>query len=130
MSRNVLIERAQEAAFRGMVDTCEIKHVTGETHDDDGNIIPTYADVYTGPCRVQQVAPYAERSNAGQAYLLLLRIEVQLPLTVLGLMPDDVITMTYAARDPDLMGRVFSVRDLAHKTDASSRRVQCQELTS
>lgn len=130
MSRTALLEEARAAAEEGMADTCTIRRVTGETTDADGVITPTYAVLYAGICRVQQQQPYAERHDAGQAYLLLLRLEIQLPMSVTGLAPDDIITMDTSAMDADLPGRQFVIRDLAHKTDASSRRVQAQEVTS
>ncbi|MET0416384.1 MAG: DUF6093 family protein [Actinoplanes sp.] len=129
MNRDDLVAEAQAFAEEGMVDTCTIQHVTGENTDADGNVTPTYSTVYTGSCRVQQQQPYAERNDAGQAYQLLLRLEIQLPMSVTGISPDDVVTIV-TSRDADLVGRQFSVRDLAHKTDASSRRVQCMEITS
>lgn len=130
MSRTQLLEEARAAALEGMVDTCTIRRKSGETTDADGVITPTYSTLYTGVCRVQQQQPYAERHDAGQAYLLLLRLEIQLPMTVTGLEPDDILTIVTSVMDADLPGRVFVVRDLAHKTDASSRRIQCQEVTS
>lgn len=130
MSRQQLLEEARAAALEGMVDTCTIRRVTGEATDADGVITPTYTALYSGACRVQQQQPYAERKDAGQAFLLALRLEVQLPMTVTGLEPDDELTIVTSLMDPDLPGRVFKIRDLAHKTDASSRRVQCQEITS
>lgn len=129
MNRADLVAEAQAFAEEGMVDTCTIQHPTGESTDADGNVTPTYSTVYDGPCRVQQQQPYAERNDAGQAYQLLLRLEVQLPMRVTGVSPDDVVTMT-SSRDADLVPRRFAVRDLAHKTDASSRRIQCMEITS
>jgi hypothetical protein len=128
--RAALIEEARAAAEEGMVDTCTIRRLTGEVTDVDGVITPTYATLYTGFCRVQQQQPYAERHDAGQAYLLILRLEIQLPMSVTGLAPDDELTMITSEMDPDLPGRVFAVRDLAHKTNASSRRIQCSEVTS
>ena len=130
MSRQQLLEAARAFFLEGCVDTCTIKRVTGEVTDVDGNVTPTYTALYSGVCRIQQQQPYAERKDVGQAYLLLLRLEVQLPMTVTGLAPDDLLTMVTSVTDPDLPGRVFRVRDLAHKTDASSRRVQCTEITS
>lgn len=130
MSRQQLLEEARAFFLEGCVDTCTIKRVTGEVTDVDGNVTPTYTALYSGVCRIQQQQPYAERKDVGQAYLLLLRLEVQLPMTVTGLAPDDLLTMVTSVTDPDLPGRVFRVRDLAHKTDASSRRVQCTEITS
>jgi hypothetical protein len=38
--------------------------------------------------------------------------------------------MTASAYDPDLPGRVFLVRDLFGKTEATARRVQVEEVTS
>lgn len=128
--RQQLLEEARAFFLEGCVDTCTIKRVTGEVTDVDGNVTPTYTTLYTGVCRVQQQQPYAERHDAGQAYLLLLRLEIQLPMTVVGLEPDDLLTVVTSLMDPDLPGRQFVIRDLAHKTDASSRRVQCQEVTS
>lgn len=130
MSRQQLLEEARAFFLEGCVDTCTIKRVTGESTDIDGVITPTYTTLYTGVCRVQQQQPYAERKDVGEAYLLALRLEIQLPMTVTGLEPDDILTVVTSLMDADLPGRVFVVRDLAHKTDASSRRVQCSEITS
>lgn len=130
MSRADLLAEAQAFAEEGMVDTCTIQHPTGETLDPvTDQVTPTYSTTYAGVCRIQQQQPYAERNDAGQQYQLLLRIEVQLPVRVIGIFPDDVVTIV-TSRDADLVGRKFSVRDLAHKTDASSRRIQCTEVTS
>lgn len=128
--RQQLLEEARGEAIAGMADTCLIQRITGETTDSDGHITPVLTDIYQGICRVQQQQPYAERHDAGQAYLLLLRLEIQLPMSVVGLEPDDLLAIVTSAMDPDLPGRVFVVRDLAHKTDATARRIQCSEVTS
>lgn len=131
MSRAALIEQARQFAEAGMSDACTItRHAEGTGTDADGNVPENVTALYVGSCRVQQKQPYAERNNAGEAYLLLLRIEIQLPMSVTGLEPDDRIVITTSVMDGDLPGRVFVIRDLAHKTDASSRRVQAQEITS
>lgn len=114
-----------------MVDSCAITRKTGETTDPDtGVIVDTTSEIYGGKCRVQQARAQASPQDPGEAYVLMLRLEVQLPMSVVGLEVDDRIEITASAHDPDLVGRVFTVRDLAHKTHATSRRVQCQELTS
>lgn len=126
-----LLRQGRHAAERRMVDTCTIRRRTGETTDDfSGTVTATYLspDPYAGKCRVQQHPARAEEQDAGQDYLRLLRLEVQLPISAIGLKVGDVVTLT-TSRDPDLLGREFRVRDLAHKTDATSRRVQCIERT-
>lgn len=115
-----------------MIDTCTIRRQTGATTDPaTGERVPTYLspNPYSGPCRVQQHQATADQQDAGQDYLLMLRLEVQLPMSVTGLQVGDEITMTASVNDPDLPGRVFKIHDLAHKSEATARRVQCIERT-
>jgi hypothetical protein len=131
MSRALLLARARTAALKGMVDACTIRHRAGETTDDDSGVVtPIWEDLYAGPCRVQQ-SRYSSstKHDAGQDDITLLALEVHLPMSVVGVEVGDAITMTASLTDPDLPGRVFLVRSLAHKTDASARRVQVIERT-
>lgn len=131
MSVASLLGRGRAAAERLMVDTCTVRRRTGETTDlDTGQVTPSYTSVYSGRCRVQQPAAQATATEAGEAYRLMLRLEVQLPMSVTGLEPGDEVLVTASAHDEDLVGRVFLVRELAHKSHATSRRVQVQERTS
>jgi hypothetical protein len=134
MSRAALLARARAAAEAGMADTCTIRRrnaAADATDPNTGHITKGYVtpDLYVGKCRVQQQQAQAQQQEAGEDYTLLLRLEVQLPMTVVGLQVGDEITITAAAHDPDLPGRTFLVRDLAHKTDATARRVQVTERT-
>jgi hypothetical protein len=132
MDRAALLARAQAAAETGMVDTCTIRRAVGETENPNTGVVSTAylsPDPYVGKCRVQQHQASADRHDAGQDYLLLLRLEVQLPMSVVGLEVGDEITITASANDPDLVGRMFRIHDLAHKTEGSARRVQCIERT-
>lgn len=130
MSRAALVARAKIAAEKGMVDTCSIRRGADGGTDGSGNVVTTWTSLYTGRCRVQQSPGQASSQNPGESYQLLLRLEVQLPMSVIGLHVGDEITITAAVRDADLVGRVFLIRDLAHKSDASARRVGVTERTS
>ncbi len=132
MSRATVLARGRRAAEAGMTDTCTIRRVTGQTTDEvTGAVTPTYLspDPYTGRCRVQQAQAQAEQHTAGQDYQLLLHLEVQLPISVTGLQVGDEVTVTAAVHDPDLVGRVFLIRDLMHKSAATARRVSVLEKT-
>lgn len=130
MSRSSVLARGRTLAEAAMIDTCTVRRLTGTVTDPDtGARTPTYSTQYTGPCRVQQHQATADRQVAGEDFLLLLRLEVQLPIAVTGLQVGDEITMTAATHDADLVGRVFKIHDLAHKSEATSRRVQCIEKT-
>lgn len=116
-----------------MVDACLIRHVTGVTTDDlSAQVTNTYATVYAGPCRVQVSGAGAmgQRTDAGEVSVVVLRLELQLPVaTSTGVSRGDVVTLTTSTNDPDLLTRTFRVHDLAHKTHATARRLQIEEVT-
>jgi hypothetical protein len=130
MSIGVAVARARQLAESLMVDTCVIKRETGEATGSGGVITPTYSTLYTGKCRVQFKPMQGNGADVGEAYLLLVRREVQLPMTVTGLLEGDRITITASALDPDLVGKVYVVRDVEAKTHLSARRVTVLEVTS
>jgi hypothetical protein len=132
VSRASVLARGRAAAEAGFVDACTIRRASGAGTTDPVTGYPTqaYTALYAGKCRVQQHQASADRQDVGEDRLLLLRLEVQLPvLDSVGLAVGDEITMTASAGDPDLVGRVFVIHDLAHKSEATSRRVQCTERT-
>ncbi|MGW5556856.1 DUF6093 family protein [Micromonospora sp. NPDC003944] len=125
-----VLARGRAAAERLMVDECVIRRVTGEASDDDGNVVNSYESLYSGKCRIQQHVGQAAQADVGEDFQLMLRLEVQLPMSVAGLEVGDEVTVTASVHDPDLPGRVFLVRDLAHKSHATARRVGVTERTS
>lgn len=128
-----VLAQGRAAAESLMVDTCTIRRRTGVTTNDlSGVTTPTYAPVYTGPCRVQVSGTGAmgQRTDVGETSQVILRVELQLPVaTSTGVQRADEVTLTTSANDPDLLGRTWLVHDLAHKTHATSRRLQLEEVT-
>lgn len=114
-----------------MVDSCTIRRRTGTTTDlSTGEVTPTYSTLYTTQkCRVQSSGNWGEARDVGEAALVLLMLQVQLPIAVVGLEKGDEITIDASVHDPDLVGRVVRIRDLHHKSHATSRRVMCTEVT-
>lgn len=129
MSIESAILRGRVAAEALMVDACTIRRKAGES-TIGGVVTPTYSTLYTGKCRVQVKADAGQGQNVGEAYLVVERHEVQLPITVTGLQEGDRITITASALDPDLIGRVYAVRDVLRKSHLTSRRVTVLEVTS
>lgn len=131
MSRESALARGRLAAELSMQDACTITRSSGEVTDpDSGDVSGSTSTVYTGKCRVQQHQATADRQDVGEDNLLLLRLEVQLPIVGSeGLEVGDEVTITASANDADLVGRVFAIHDLAHKSEATARRVQCTERT-
>lgn len=129
MSRASVLARGRGKAEEGMEDACTIRRRTGDAVGDDGKVTDTYADVYAGKCRVQQVTTEPTPADPGEDRQLLVRLVVQLPTSVTGLQAADEVTITTAAHDADLVGRVFLINGLHHKTHATSRRVGVIERT-
>jgi hypothetical protein len=122
--------RARQAAESLMVDTCTIRRKSAPASSTvDATTSWTTITIYAGKCRFQQQAADARTEDEAEAYTRLLRLEVQLPMTVTGVRALDEVTCDTSKHDPDLPGRVFHVRDLAHKTHATARRIRVEERT-
>lgn len=131
MSRASVLARGRVAALAGMADTCRITRVTGTVTDPDTGVQEVgYTLIYEGVCRVQQrSASGARPADAGEAYLLMLRLELQLPNSATGIAVGDTATITACVNDADLVVREFRVRELAHKSEATARRLGVEEVT-
>lgn len=129
MSRAALLARAQAAAVRGMEDTCTVQRRTGESVAAGGVITPTYTTLYTGACRVRTLAEAGQRDEIGEASRVIVRRQVQLPVSVTGLRPDDRVTIV-TSLDPELAGKRFAVREVLSGTNVSARRCEVIEVTS
>lgn len=133
MSRALVLARGQRAAEASMADACTIQRASGSGTTDPVTGVPSqsYTTLYSGKCRVQQQAAIARPHDVGEDKLWLVRFDLQLPVaTSAGLEVGDQVTITAAVNDPDLVGRVFKVNELAHKSEPTSRRVGIVEVTS
>lgn len=131
MSVTTVLARGRAAAERLMVDACLIRRIANSITDPDtGTITPTYDTVYSGRCRFQQQDAQAARIEVGEASVLMVAMTVQLPMAVTDVRADDEVVATASLHDPDLPGRTFIVKALAHKTHATARRLGLEERTS
>jgi len=130
MSRTTALARGRAMAEQSMADTCVIRRRTGETTDDlTGAVTPTYSVVYSGKCRIQQRID-GQRVEAGEASTVVQRRELQLPVaTSTGVLHGDEATITACVNDPALAGRMFVLRDEHSKSEATARRMTCEEPT-
>jgi len=131
MSRDTVLARGRAIAERAFIDTCTIRRRTGETTDDlTGAVTPTYSTVYTGTCRIQQSIAQGQRVESGEASVVVLRRELQLPVVAsAAVRHGDEATITASVNDPALVGRVFVLRDEHSKSEATARRMTCEEPT-
>lgn len=130
MSLEGAISRGRSLAERLMVDACSIARPTGESTGAGGVITPTTSAVYTGKCRLQVRQETGAGQTVGEAFIIVQRLELQLPMTAPEVFEGDRVTMTASALDPQLVGKEYVVRDVVRKTHLTSRRVTVLEVSS
>ena len=125
------LPRLREQAESLMVDECKIEYVSGTTWDEDsGTSTPTYVTRYSGKCRAQTTLTSESQQGAGERKWTIQSLTVSVPMSVTGVAVGDRVTITDTALDLDLVGRVFTVVALAHKTHMTARRLRVEEVTA
>jgi hypothetical protein len=133
MSAGTALLRGRQLVERLMVETCTVVRKTGQTVGAGGVITPITTTVYTGKCRI--VVRTRERlggsyTDVGEELRVLSRLELQVPISAPELLEADKVTITAATYDPQLVGKLYTVRDVMHKSYLTSRRVTITELSS
>ena len=125
--------RGRLAAEALMLDTVTVTRLASQVTDPDtGVVTPTYSTIYTGKAKIQRL-PRASRvtpTSVGEAEVFMSRLELHLPIAAIDVTSDDIATVTASQLDPDLVGMVFHVRELAAKTLQTARRFGVELVTS
>lgn len=114
-----------------MVDSCRISRTSGAPGPLDpatglGAPAPT-ATVYEGKCRVQTYEAQESRPESGDHVYGVQRYSVHIPVGPV-VRVDDLVTVTSATLDPDLIGRRYKVVGLLHKSYATANRLLVEEI--
>ena len=130
--REVLpVLRAEAEAM--MVDSCTVTRADGGTQMDPVTLeeVPTSTTVWSGKCRVQRSGALSPREASGAAGFEfgIDSILVQLPVSATGIKRGDVLTVTDANGDPDLLNVKATVQANMAKTHATKRTLVCEEVS-
>ncbi|WBQ03019.1 DUF6093 family protein [Kribbella sp. CA-293567] len=129
-----VLTRGRRAARRRMRDSCRLNQpdVKGPLDEATGQYTPVAGPLkYAGACKVQlRVSATGSDPVAGDRAFTVLRYELHLSMSAPAAVIDDVVTITAAASDPELVGRRFRVAALVHKTDLTARRLIVEEVQS
>lgn len=126
-SNAVLAGRREAEAL--MLDACTVTRPGDPITDPDtGEVTPSLSPVYMGPCKVQRTATQASNPSAGGHQFTIQDSRVDFPVSAGQLAVDDVVTMTLSVLDPQLVGRVFRVTELFHKSYATAQRTTVSEV--
>lgn len=122
------LPRLREHAESLMVDACTILRRTGRTEDPDTGVVSdTTQTLYVGKCKVQARDVDVSTPEVGSASLSVLKLRVDVPMSVVAVGPDDLVVITSAAYDPALVGRSFRVSGPFLGTFKTARRLPVEE---
>ncbi len=116
-----------------MLDACTITRGGGEptfNPTTGAYTTPAGSTIYTGVCEVQiSDGLNARTSEAGGQVVTERRVTVKVPISVVGVEVDDIVTITASALDADLVGQTFRVLAEFAKSFATARRLQVEGVT-
>lgn len=114
-----------------MVDRCTVKYQSGTSlNATTGLEEPTYTTRFSSRCKVQARELQSTERTSGGHETTLVRLSIHLPLSAGAVQVDDVVTITSASYDRQLVGRVFRVLAPVGKSFATARRVEVEEVVA
>lgn len=131
MSAESLTLRGRLAAESLMLDACTV-HRPGAPvmNPDTGAVTASLTLVYTGKCKVQRTVSQASNPTAGGHSFTVQDSRVDFPVSAGPFAVSDVVTVTASTLDPQLVGRVFRVVELFHKSYATAQRTRVSEVVA
>lgn len=111
-----------------MADACLITRGSGDPifDEDTGTYTQGSSTLYAGRCRVQASLMAAEQ-DAGDAFNIVNRVTISVPIGTLGLAKGDLVTITEAADNPQILNAQYRVRSIQDKSQATAVRLECEE---
>lgn len=114
-----------------MFDSCTVDRPGPVVTDPDtGVAAPSLERIYDGKCKVQQTIAQSSNPTAGGHSFTVQSTRWDTPISAGPFAVNDVVTMTGAVLDPQLVGRVYRVVELFHKSGATAQRVRVEEVSA
>jgi hypothetical protein len=124
------IGAARRAAERLMVDSCVIRHKTGDSTDPTTGVVTAdFVDAYSGKCKVQAEGNISRLRSAADHEFTIQRSRIDIPADAEAALIGDMIDITASINSPALVGRRFRVIEILHKSFASAQRFGVEEVT-
>ncbi|MDF2915988.1 MAG: hypothetical protein K0S70_205 [Microbacterium sp.] len=121
MSARSTVLRGRKRAEALMIDAVSVSRPTGAVNPITGQ--PTTSVVYTGKAKVQTYEAFEKQPEVGGGTVTVQRYTVHLPIATYVPRVGDVVTVTAAVLDSNLVGRRYVVQGLLHKSFATSYRL-------
>ncbi|MEV0646097.1 DUF6093 family protein [Phytomonospora sp. NPDC050363] len=116
------LARGRARAEALMTDTCRIERATGpRVTGPDGQSTQPVETVYEGKCRLQSRGDWSAERDIGEAGLVMLRTELQLPADV-TFKVNDIVMITASPTQPANVGSTFRIRSEFVKTHGTMHK--------
>ncbi len=123
------LARGRRAAEALMVDEVKIVRPTGAVDPLTGKPVDP-ATVYDGKAKVQTYEGYEQDREVGGGSVTIQRYRVDVPVGAYAAQVGDVVTVTRARFDPNLVGRQYILRGPFFKTAATAYRMFVDDLNT
>ena len=131
MSAEAAVLAGRREAESLMVDACEVHRLGPQVTDYfTGQVTNTRTLVYSGACKLQQTISQASNPSSGGHAFTVQDVRWDTPVTAGPFLVDDEVTVTAAGLDAQLVGRVYRVSELFHKSGATAQRVRVEEIVA
>lgn len=132
MSLSSLVGAGRAAAERMMVDACTITRATGLSDPDPvtGAVDVVADEIYSGACQVSTYEAHEQVVAMPGQVMTRERYVVKVPVGTGPFAVGDIVTMTAATFDAQLVGREYSVVAMLHKSVATAQRLQVEEVVA
>lgn len=129
MTLTPLVIRGRAAAEELMLDEC-IVHRQGDlvTDMETGAVTRSRTVVYEGKCKLQQTLAQSRTSVGGEHEFTVQDIRWDTPVGSGPFRVDDLVTMTAAELDGQLVGREYRVAGRFNKSAATAQRIRVEEV--
>lgn len=112
-----------------MTDTCTITRGAASPvlNESTGKYDTPGSTVYSGKCRVRSGNTQASGRDAGDAFALVNRTTVSVPVGSAAFVTGDLVTLTDAPLNPQLIGARFKVLSVSDQSQPTALRLECEE---
>ena len=119
------------AAESLMVDSVRVERPgLPVTDPETGDVTTPSVVVYVGPGKVQSTLPQAAHPVAGEHQFTVQQASVHVPVSAGPVMVGDLVVPVAVVHDAALVGRVFRVKELLHKSFATAQRLSVEEVVA
>lgn len=126
MSARGALAAGRAAHEQVMLDTCTVRHKTGQALDANDVMVPIYVTVYSGPCRVKAFR-MGHQTEAGQVAILMRGYDVQIPWDAPGqILRADILTID-TSDDTWVIGRPLTVNEVEFSGTQTARHIKVED---